>query len=484
MCLFWQDDIWWYEFTIDRNRYRSSTCTTDREVALKVEAEHRVSLKLTGQRVSETLVALKRARAEERCTRRWIQAGIETKRHVIETPQAPQARGNICRASTLQEAAEFLLAWGSIRWAKKTMEYNRAAAERLIEFFGAETKLKQFNISHFERYQVSRSKTCGASALNRELQFLSRLLTRVDLWHKIKRHYVRLKEADWRAPRIFTAEEQERIFAALESEPDLELGRIVFTLTRNSTASGCELRGLKLQSLELEADPPRFHITRDSTKNSIRPRVIPLNDAALKACRDAVSRAARLGSHQPTDYLFPLRVDKATWDPKRRASSSWLVKQTQRLRLVTGIEHINPHTFRHLAVTELLERGASEQTVVAIAGWSSPRMFATYSHARLGAKIDALNLLGPGKLLAPTPPVRQSQTSQQHDQSQPSRQTDGPQVSLDLMNPVIQAEIALQVARQVALAIQRERGEKFVPRAETPASPHLFQFPRKRDKHD
>jgi hypothetical protein len=205
------------------------------------------------------LAALKRARAEERCTRRWIQAGIETKRHVIETPQIPQAGGNICRASTLQEAAEFLLAWGSIRWAKKTMDYNRAAAERLIEFFGAETKLKQFNIAHFERYQVSRSKTCGAAALNRQLQFLSRLLTRVDLWHKIKRHYVRLKEADWKAPRIFTAEEQERIFAALESEPDLELGRIVFTLTRTQPprVANCEGSSCKAWSLK------RTH--RDST---------------------------------------------------------------------------------------------------------------------------------------------------------------------------------------------------------------------------
>ena len=38
-----------------------------------------------------------------------------------------------------------------------------------------------------------------------------------------------------------------------------------------------------------------------------------------------------------------------------------------------------------------------------------------------------------------------------------AQQTDQPHVSLDLMNPVIQAEIALQVARQVAVALQRER---------------------------
>ena len=171
MSLFLQDDTFWYEFTINRKRYRSSTCTADRATALKVEAEHRVSLKLTGKRASATLDGLKIARAEQRCTTRWTQAGIETKRHVLEKPQVPKARTNISPASTLLHACGFLLGLGSMRWAKKTMEYNRAAAERLIEFFGPEMTLKKFNISHFEHYQQSRSKTCGASAVNRELQF-------------------------------------------------------------------------------------------------------------------------------------------------------------------------------------------------------------------------------------------------------------------------------------------------------------------------
>lgn len=184
MSLYWANDIWWYEFTIDRKRYRSSTCTTDREMALKVEAEHRVSLRLTGLRVSATLAALKKARAEERCTKRWLEAGIEAKRHVIEKPRVPKARSNISPKSTLLEASEFMLGLFSLRWTPKTMEYNRACAERLIEFFGAETKLKDFNVAHFEHYQQVRSTTCGASIVNRELQFLSRLLTRVDLWHK------------------------------------------------------------------------------------------------------------------------------------------------------------------------------------------------------------------------------------------------------------------------------------------------------------
>jgi len=53
---------------------------------------------------------------------------------------------------------------------------------------------------------------------------------------------------------------------------------------------------------------------------------------------------------------------------------SWLRKQVVDLREVTGIDHINPHIFRHLAVTELLEQGAPEQTVIALAGLVGRKM--------------------------------------------------------------------------------------------------------------
>jgi hypothetical protein len=70
-----------------------------------------------------------------------------------------------------------------------------------------------------------------------------------------------------------------------------------------------------------------------------------LTEDALLACGAAIARAARLGSHEPNHYLFPLRVDKATWDPTQRTSKSWLTKQVERLRLVSGIPQIRPHFF-------------------------------------------------------------------------------------------------------------------------------------------
>ena len=54
---------------------------------------------------------------------------------------------------------------------------------------------------------------------------------------------------------------------------------------------------------------------------------------------------------------------------------------------------MKPHAFRHLAVTELLEAGVPEQTVIALAGWVGRKMLDTYSHTRIEAKNDAVRVL-------------------------------------------------------------------------------------------
>jgi integrase len=375
-------------------------------------------------------------------------------------------------STLLQEAGDLFLERQRQVCRRATIESNEGHVKRLVEFFG-NIPLAQFTIAHFEHYQQERRKKAGCSAVNHELNTLGRILRRVDLWYEIKRNYTPLKETAWKAPRIFTASEQERIFRALKNNPNLELAEIVFTITRNTTASGCELRGLRLRSLELDADPPRMHIEPDSTKNNIRPRTIPLNDDALRACMRAVDRAKRLGCHYPENYLFPLSLHRAGFDRTSPASKSWLRKQVQLLREVTGIAHINPHTFRHLAVTELLEQGAPEQTVIAIAGWVGRRMVETYSHTRIEAKQDALGLLSSGGYRRPNkrPDEMQErvdllsktmeQTNTVSHNTTPTHAAAPPTApALDLMHPAVQAEIE----RQVALALQRERGQAEVER--------------------
>ena len=60
------------------------------------------------------------------------------------------------------------------------------------------------------------------------------------------------------------------------------------------------------------------------------------------------------------------------------------------------------HDLRHQAITELAEGGASDATLMALAGHLSRRMMEHYSHARMAAKREALAKLESGLM---TPPV-------------------------------------------------------------------------------
>ena len=296
----------------------------------------------------------------------------------------------------------------------KTIECCQGQLHALKKFFG-DMPLADFHAGSFKAYQRSRTEgtgvfeengPAGASCVNHELNALQQILRKAGLWTAIADYYAPLKEPDWKPPKTFSVREQEALFTRAAVDPNIELVDIVFRITRNTTASGCELRGLRLRNLELDADPPRVHIPPDATKNEVRPRTIPLNEEAFEAFRRAVDRARSLGAHQPYHYLFPFRVNRAIWDPLKPASKSWLRKQTAKLREATGIAHLRPHAFRHLAVTEMLEQGANEHAVIAVAGWVSRKMLDYYSHHRLEAKLEAVRLLEAKKPPHPAPEGR------------------------------------------------------------------------------
>src|SRR3990172_7539214 len=58
-----------------------------------------------------------------------------------------------------------------------------------------------------------------------------------------------------------------------------------------------------------------------------------------------------------------------------------------------GLPGLRFHDMRHHAITELAESGASEQTIMAIAGHVSRKMLEHYSHIRMEAKRSALDAI-------------------------------------------------------------------------------------------
>ena len=319
----------------------------------------------------------------------------------------------------LKEATDIILRQNTMKRLKpKSLESTKGQVNALLKFFG-DVPVNEITANSLFAYQIERSKIASPDTVNHELGLLKRILKkavvtvdgyRTTLWEPIAENYQALRPRDWQPPKTFTTQEEQRIFEHAASDPNLELANIVFTITRNTTASGCELRGLRLRHLELNANPPRVHVPPDATKNDIRPRTIPLNDQALEAFTMAVRRAARLGSHRSEHYLFPFRVNRALWDPNKPASTSWLRKQSARLRKESGVAHLRPHAFRHLAVTELLEQGVPDQTVIALAGWVGAKMLGHYAHHRIEAKFEAvkaLDKIGPKRAELPQKKILQ-----------------------------------------------------------------------------
>jgi integrase len=60
------------------------------------------------------------------------------------------------------------------------------------------------------------------------------------------------------------------------------------------------------------------------------------------------------------------------------------------------------HDLRHQAITELAEGGASDATMMSIAGHMSRAMLEHYSHVRMAAKREALGKLEGGLMVAPS----------------------------------------------------------------------------------
>lgn len=66
------------------------------------------------------------------------------------------------------------------------------------------------------------------------------------------------------------------------------------------------------------------------------------------------------------------------------------------LRAAAPIRGLPFHDLRHQAITELAEAGASDATLMALAGHMSRRMLEHYSHVRMAAKPTALDKLESG----------------------------------------------------------------------------------------
>jgi integrase len=284
----------------------------------------------------------------------------------------------------------------------RTHETNEQYIDALGRMFD-EIRLVDITAGHLRVYQMAREandldgravwlKPAGHSIINHELSCVAQILQHAKCWAKLKPYYFPLSIPKWSPRDVLTEEDEQELFSRAASHPEAALAYWVACVTNNTTAAGCELRGLRIKNIFLREgrEISEIYIPADAVKNSSRPRKIALNRTAKWAVEQCYKRALALGACQPDHYLFPFRVNRKVYDPTRPGSRWFLRKSWDKLREATGFKNLNPHDLRHQCITRMLEQGVQPETVRAIAGHVTREMMEYYSHIRAQARYDAV----------------------------------------------------------------------------------------------
>lgn len=207
-----------------------------------------------------------------------------------------------------------------------------------------------------------------------------------------------------RIPRYIPEPDLQRLMQAIRALP-CPYQRAALLIARWSGARREEIRRLAVDCLDQYPDgTPRLRIPAGKTK---RERVIPLHEEAAEAIRtiQALRHQEERGFRDPltgeeTRYLF-LHKGKPYSLFYLFERSLQLVCEAAGLVDGQGKHAISAHRFRHTVGTQLAERGAKLQTIMAVLGHTSASMsmvYASISDQTVLKEYQAV--LGPGATIA------------------------------------------------------------------------------------
>jgi integrase len=235
--------------------------------------------------------------------------------------------------------------------------------------------LKAVTAKRITEYRAWRAEQgVGPATLNAELGILRRILKRAKLWARVADDIRPLKEPTT-IGRALTEEDKQRLLKTAMTRPEWETAYLAAILCLNTTARGCELKGLQWSDVDLFDRT----VTVRKSKTDAGVRAIPLTDAACSALARLRTRAESFGPVEVAHFVFASyvsrRVFKGTsvvgsnlteFDPTKHVNSWRSAWRT--LTIKAGLPGFRFHDLRHCAITSLAESGASDSTIMAIAG--------------------------------------------------------------------------------------------------------------------
>jgi integrase len=252
--------------------------------------------------------------------------------------------------------------------------------------------LTEQRIREYIRTRLSED-ACGRT-INMELGELSRAMGRTwrELWPKVRK----LEERKDVGHALSTEEEQRLLRAAREDESP-NRNPMLYTFLRIALATG--MRSGEIISLRWEqVDLGKRVLTVGRAKTAQGTgRQIPMN-GELKDVLDshALWFFKKFGEIRPEWYVFPGRVGRPQKETSRpfdvNRPCSTIKTSWNTIRKKAGIQ-CRLHDLRHTAATKMAEAGVPESTMLAIMGHMSRAMLERYSHIRLEAKRQAVEVL-------------------------------------------------------------------------------------------
>jgi integrase len=358
---------------------------------------------VNGQRFRQSLETTdwREAQANEK---ELIAEALEGKLHPTSTSLARQAFGLAADDYVTDRKVE--LATASQAKEKQLLVQLRAyfkqeplkaiTAKRIIEYRAwraSQTVEKKRN----GKLQVIRC--AGPATLNAELGILRRILKRAKLWARVGDDIRPLKEPST-IGRALTEEDKQRLLKTAVMKPEWETAYLAAILCLNTTARGCELKGLQWSDVDLFSRT----LTIRKSKTEAGERTVPLTSAACSALARLRARAESFGPVDSAHYVFAAFVPKFTFsgkkvidynvtgfDPAKHVNSWRTAWRT--LTKKAGLPGFRFHDLRHSAITSLAESGAADSTIMDIAGHVSQKMLKRYSHIRMEAKRKAMECL-------------------------------------------------------------------------------------------
>ncbi len=285
--------------------------------------------------------------------------------------------------------------------AHQTHRIDKERLNALLKVFGGR-RLCDITDNDVRTYQIRRLDQVGPRTINLDIKVLRMVLRSAKLWSRIADDYKPLAENKRGPGRALSPEEEKRLFEIASSNPQWDVAYYAALVAANTTARGCEIKGLRRSDVDLISRT--MTIRRASTKTDAGCRVIPLNDTASWALARLMERARLLGATEQEHYLFPSFRFRYTKEgkPKGTGYDPTAPMQTWRsawrsLTKKAELPGLRFHDLRHHSITRMAEAGVPEQTLMSIAGHVSREMLEHYSHIRMQAKRDAVAALEPAK---------------------------------------------------------------------------------------